>query len=528
MAKNNYDSKNIPEEFKKYISYNFGSFSVKNDKNGVLITFGRFKSEDIACAAAGLLIKYDWNIFDVANDPLYDYLGEFWVFKVINNNLIFDRKFNSFEQAVEYMEINSKCDNYHNDIFSKKKRKSKYSNTINNQVKDNNDVDIPNIYSKGNSFVVKYKFHGKEYGKFSSIDEAIVAKNLLIENNWKFSNSTEIKFYNSYYWVFKIESNVLFFIDKFESYEDALDCLDLFKGSASINKINKDNSKESIIDSEIKSNDLLHVDLENNTSKSSNNQLINKKKPKYKKKKIKKQKINKSDYPEFIPKVKHKLTRDNIKIKKIEEVNGDNFQLDIKPAFHIIQFQDNSLIDYYSIFFLNSDEIKFSSNIQKLKEIKYILKLLNVYGWNLNKINNSSSIHYIDDGYYIIKSFNGKLIISGSFHSYSEAEENIEFLYYYYSSNKLIPKDIEKHGDYYKYIGEHNGKSFEISYQKSLETLKSILDIFEYYNWNPFEFEDYNIYYYHGIYWEIDFFNYYIKLKGRFYSKEDAIKHKLS
>ena len=78
---------------------------------------------------------------------------------------------------------------------------------------------------------------GKEYGSFDSLDEAVVAKNIFVENDWEFSESIEMKFYNSYYWIFKVEDNVLFFIDKFDSYEDALDCLNSNKDILHLTKM---------------------------------------------------------------------------------------------------------------------------------------------------------------------------------------------------------------------------------------------------------------------------------------------------
>lgn len=104
------------------------------------------------------------------------------------------------------------------------------------------------------------------------------------------------------------------------------------------------------------------------------------------------------------------------------------------------------------------------------------------------------------------------------------------FLYDFYSKDrdKHYASIIRKHGDYYKYMGCHGKRTFEIAYQKSLETLKAIIDIFEHYNWDPEEFSDYNIYYYHGLYWEIDYFNYFIKLYGKFDSEEEAINHKIT
>ena len=540
-------SSEIPEKFEKYIEYKFGTFAVKNDKNRILITFGRFSSLDVACAATELLIKFDWNIFDVANDPISDYLGEFWVFKVMNNHLIFDKKFSSSEEAIEYVEINSRCNDYNNEILHKKKRKAKYENTpeieLENQFEE--DIDIPNIYFKKNLYVVKYKSNGKEYGFFCSIDEAIVARILLIENNWQFSSTVEMKFHDSFYWVFKIESNVLFFIDKFESYEDAFDCLDLVKSNKydftdprELTKKIKNKPKRLIPKSKVPVRKPVRRPKKDKSKVVAPKPVDKPKKDKSKvvaEKSSNKPKKRKSRIPRnqsYKIRPKHKFSYENIMIKKIEEITNESLRIsskNLKSELNIIKFKDNALFDYYSIFITDRGVIEFSSNIQELSELEYIWRILNVYGWNLDKINKISSIHYFNGFYYIIKSFNEKLIISGPFNTYDDAENNIGFLYDFYSKNedKQYIDSIRKHGDYYKFIEEHNGNTFEIAYQKSLETLKALIDIFECYNWDPDEFSDFNIYHYHGLYWEIDYFNYYIKLYGQFDSKEKAIEHKI-
>ena len=146
----------------------------------------------------------------------------------------------------------------------------------------------------------------------------------------------------------------------------------------------------------------------------------------------------------------------------------------------------------------------------------------------MDKIKFLSSIHYFNDFYYIIKVFNGKLVVSGQFNSYSEAEENIKCLQDFYSDYSDNPQldNIEKYGDFYSFKEYHNGRDFEIELIKSIENIKAIIDIFNYCKWDVDVFKKYDIFYYHGLYWEIDYFYYYIKLAGRFYSKDDAMDHK--
>lgn len=536
------DLNNIPEEFKKYIFYNFGSFAVKNDKNKVLITFGRFSSQDVACAAVNLLIKYDWDIVSVFDNPISNYLDTFYVFKVMNSHLIFDSKFNSYEKAVEYLEINSKCNDFHNDILHKKKRKSRFKEMKSSESFE--DKKIPNIFSKEDNFIVKYNPRGKEYGIFNSLDQAIVAKNILVEHNWNIPDSIEIKFYNSYYWVFRADCNILFFIDKFESYEDALDCLDSNKTPS----IKKDNNQK-VFGSYIKKIDENYIKgikndtyvteinfkksivakstinlkhnnkslLENNTSE---NRVTSGKKRN--KKNFTKERWNVA--------IGEEVFRENIKIKQMEEIDENIVSLNIenlKPELHIVKFQNNALKDYYSIFF-SEGKMEFSENILEFTEFKYIWKLLNFYNWDIEKIKFLSSIHYFNDFYYIIKVFDNKLVVSGEFDSYSEAEENIDFLQNYYSdySNSSQFDNIEKFGNYYSFSEDHHGRTFEIELIKSLENVKAIIDIFNYFNWDVAVFKEYNFFYYHGLYWEIKYFFYYIKLLGRFNSKDDVLNHK--
>lgn len=536
----------IPLEFEQYIQYKFGSYAIKNNRNGRLITFGRFSSIDVACAATSLLIKHDWDMIDVANDLISYYIDKFWVFKLLNNHLIFDSKFDSYERAVEYLEINQACNIRNNDVLYKKKRKSRFKNISKTTIEDKN---IPNIYHKGDVFVVKFKPRGKEYGVFNSLEEACAAKKVLVDNNWHFSSTVEMVFYESFYWVFKIEENVLSFAGKFESYEDALDCLDSIKKESysrndeslifgnSIRKIDDDYIEDLLKDDYVIENNFKksiadNSDLNfkyisrNNFEKSpSNPNLKNNKKNKRRNKKSGDSHIIRVDNH-----LKRKITRDNIKIKNMEENNQDtvSINLNLKSNLHIIKFRENTLDDYYAIQVSSDGELRFSENIVELTELRYVWNLLNVYDWNLNKIKTLSSIHYFNENYYIITVFNDKLIISSSFNSYSDAENNIGFLYEYYSvSSEDYNTDIEKRGKTFLFVKEHNGRKFEISPLRSLEELKAIIDIFNYFDWNPLVFKEYDIFYYHGLYWEIEYFYYFIKLAGKFDTKEDAINHKL-
>ena len=213
-----------------YIKYSSGSFAVKNNKNGVLINFGRFKSEDIACAAVKLLIKHDWDINKVAEDSLIDYNDEFWVFKVMNNKLIFDRKFDIFERAVEYNEINSRCNDFHNNIFKDSPKKNKYKERFaESENEEESVIDDKYIFEKSGKFSLKRsKRKGNHvFGEFESFDVARAARKIALDNKWRLKDGTEILLFDGYYWVFEIADNSLVYKGKSDSYEDAFEIIEL-------------------------------------------------------------------------------------------------------------------------------------------------------------------------------------------------------------------------------------------------------------------------------------------------------------
>ena len=78
MSNSEYNSECIPEEFKKYIIYKYGSFAIKAKLTNHITTFGRFSSQDVACAATKLLIDHDWDIRDVSKEPLSEY-GNYYI-----------------------------------------------------------------------------------------------------------------------------------------------------------------------------------------------------------------------------------------------------------------------------------------------------------------------------------------------------------------------------------------------------------------------------------------------------------------
>lgn len=110
----------IPDNLIEYIEVKSDYYFVKRRINKKIITFGKFNSLNEACAAANLLEKNKWNLLNVSNNPLEEYNNEYFVFKIEENKLIVEKKFSSYETAVEYIEINLKNNDMDNDIFSKK------------------------------------------------------------------------------------------------------------------------------------------------------------------------------------------------------------------------------------------------------------------------------------------------------------------------------------------------------------------------------------------------------------------------
>ena len=77
-------SKNkIPKDLVKYIEIKNDFFYVKRKFNEGIVKYGKFNSLDKALAAVHLLIKHNWKLIDVEDDPLINYGGKFWIFQVV-------------------------------------------------------------------------------------------------------------------------------------------------------------------------------------------------------------------------------------------------------------------------------------------------------------------------------------------------------------------------------------------------------------------------------------------------------------
>ena len=86
----------IPDELIEYVEVKINGYFVKNGSVDGGTTFGKFNSLKEACAAACILYKNNWKLNDVVSNPLVNYGGEFWVFKVEKNKLVLDNKFDDF------------------------------------------------------------------------------------------------------------------------------------------------------------------------------------------------------------------------------------------------------------------------------------------------------------------------------------------------------------------------------------------------------------------------------------------------
>lgn len=222
------DFEEILGEFVKYIHFKRQFYYVKKKSKNNITTFGKFKSVKEACAATSILLKNKWKLSEVSKDSLVTYDGEFWIFEVKNEKLVFDKKFSDFELAVEYVEINTRCNDYHNDIFRNSSNKNGYKerfNFSNQEEKSTRDKYI--FEDNSGKFIVK-KLKRKNsvfFGKFDSFDIALAAKKLLMDSNWNVKDGNKILFFNDMYWIFEIDSNFLTFKGKSDSYEDAMDII---------------------------------------------------------------------------------------------------------------------------------------------------------------------------------------------------------------------------------------------------------------------------------------------------------------
>lgn len=481
MSYNRFDLHSIPKEFNRYIFYKNGFFTVRNDRNSIFITFGRFSSKDVACAAAKLLIKYDWNILKIENDLVSEYKNTFYVFKNVDNTLIFDLKFESYDDAVEYSEINARCNDYHNDIFRNQSKKKGYKDKYKSpKMESSNNVVDDYIFEEKGKFIVK-KFKSKNsiiFGKFNSCDVARAARKILLDSNWELNNDHEISFYDDSYWVFEVYENKLLFKGKSESYEDALDII---------------NPPEIVSDK--KYSDSIYENPE---------RIIKRKEGMGEKSK---------------PNVNLKINNNGEVIKIWHPPDKKMVQKDI-PKRIFVQNCSNEGNKFFILYFDNlmgkiqcsvnsvdgNWQKKYNFDVKDFPEFKLIIRILKTNGWDMSKIKSSSSIYFYKGRYYKIQIIKDNTFIFDMFSSYASAERSR------LRCNKIrkipfknnCPADIDKIGDYYELVKFMNGKVYKVNGLKSLEKIKSIRDILLYSNWDFDIFYDCDLFYLNGLYWKFN------------------------
>lgn len=218
------DFEEIPDEFVRYIKFKKEFYHVKRKSK----TFGKFNSVKEACAATTILLKNQWKLSEVSKDPLVTFDKEFWIFEVKDEKLVFDKKFSDFELAVEYVEINTRCNDYHNDIFRNSSKKNGYKGRFKFSKQEEKSTSDKYIFEDDSGkFIIKKSKHktSKYFGKFDSFDIALAAKKLLMSSNWNVKDGNEILFFNDMYWIFEIDYNFLTFKGQSDSYEDAMDII---------------------------------------------------------------------------------------------------------------------------------------------------------------------------------------------------------------------------------------------------------------------------------------------------------------
>ena len=501
MSKYNYRT-DIPTELRMFIFYNHGSYAVKNDRNMVMLTFGRFRTLDVACAAAWLLIKYDWNIRKVEEDSIYKFNNKFYVFKVINNQLIFDSIFDSFERAVEHFEINFRCNDYHNDIFkSSINKKNDYKNRyVESEYEEETETDTNYIFQRDNKFIIKKSKmkNSTVFGEFNSLKEAKAARKMLIDSNWRLSDGNEITFFDNNYWVFDIDGGVINYLGKSTSYEDTFDI---------INPSTVEKSKNNL--------DLRIEEY-------------------YKRKRKQKKKVKKSTPKRYGQKssikraAKKRVSPRDVKIWK--PLKKDNLR---DAHYNFIIMHSTKKVDKLVAIFdfdisgnnivcaIDGVEIpwkmRFDSSLDLFPEFELFINIFETNNFDIFKIHQSSSIYYFNDLYYKIKVINGDSIVFNTFESYAKAERN-KLVYKRTPIDDSCPTYIDKVRSSYELVKIKGQSVLKVHPLKSLEKIKAVHDILVHLNWDINELKSYDLFYLNGLYWELEYVNHEIFLVNKYES----------
>ena len=449
-------------------------------------------------------------------------VGNFGFLKLKKNKLILDNKFDDFESAVEFMEVNSRCNDYHNDIFrnsiKKKGYKKRFESSKTNVKNSQNDNEY--IFNVSGKFLLKKSKRRNSlcYGEFDSLDETIAARKILLDCKWNVKNEHEISFYNNYYWVFEVSDGFLTFKAKSQSYEDALDIMappSSENESENIYIKSIDENYDQVMSNMRKYDELQSSKRKSKTSKS---HLAKSFKSKFRKirsdksyNKIK-TKVNKSKVWE--PSISTDLGIKQVKVivKQPNKNSEKTFVLD----FDIL---DSNITCKF-----NGENIvwgkRYDSDFKQFPELPLIIKIMEINSFDLSKLTYSSSIYFYNFSYYKIHLLDKNTLIFDKFNTYSDAENTpIEFKGIPLKRlDSRCPLDIDQTRGVYEMVKFHNGDVFKINILKSLEEIKAVRDILILSNWDFNIFEKYDLFYLNGFYWEIVMFNNVIYLIDRYES----------
>ena len=509
-----FDFRNVSNELIEYIEVKNNVYYVKKRSKNNITTFGKFNSMKEACAATCILLKNKWKLKEVANNPLVNYGDEFWVFDINDGKLVFDKKFSDFELAVEYVEINDRYNDYHNDILSdNRKRKHRLWASDNEFYEE--ELNDEFIHKKWGKFVIEMPFKrgNFQYAEFDTLEEAKVAKNLLVDNNWNIDNEFEMIFYNNSYWIFKFAEGALIYLNKLESFEDAFDFIESVK-EGYWNKGDDPKYNEDVSQNYGSKMDLSKT-KNNHIAKRPTNVFKSNKRVKSKKLSVLKFSYNyREDKGQskniWEPKLKKPLTGLQIKINVVRGgANVKKLDVDITFAFYK---------DYYGVtvegYGLNSLD---DYSIDKFPEFPLIVKVFEINNWSLLNIKLSSAIYYFNSRYYKIRVLDNNKLIFQEFESYYLAE-NMVVTYNKMQFDKdsfHCPLDVVKKGKNYDLVKINKGKVLRVHSLESLEEMKAIHTILVNENWDFNIFDEYEYFYLNGLYWLFECNGHELKLIGK-------------
>lgn len=168
---------------------------------------------------------------------------------------------------------------------------------------------------------------------------------------------------------------------------------------------------------------------------------------------------------------------------------------------------------------VNDEEINWDMRkhlkFKNFPESELIFDVLERNDWDINRINLSSSIHFFDNEFYKIRTFNDDMIIFNTFKSYKSAEKSPIF-YKAEVIRNVKPPDIDKVGRKYEMVKFKDGEMFKVTPLKSLEEIKAIRDILMSIDWNVRIVKEHDLFYLNGIYWELVYSNHMIRLIDKY------------